>query len=135
MRRHHDSVHTRPQRSRRLVIHRGNHLHADDPLLLLRTLDGFDTIKKLPLRLTPKREAGGTNYYRNNDAIQDAIASSVRTTSTRPDSLKKHFFFIRRLLSYVESGVNQLRLTPVSVFALENMQPTREAPPVYTEVA
>lgn len=46
MRRHHDSVHTRPQRSRRLVIHRGNHLHADDPLLLLRNLDGFDTIKK-----------------------------------------------------------------------------------------
>lgn len=46
MRRHHDSVHTRPQRSRRLVIHRGNHLHADDPLLLLRTLDGFATIKK-----------------------------------------------------------------------------------------
>ena len=94
----------------------------------------FDTMQKeLPTRLSPRREVSEASIYRNNDAIQDAIASSVRTTSTRPDSLKKHFFFIRRLLSYVESGVNQLRLTPVSVFALENMQPTREAPPVYTE--
>ena len=93
----------------------------------------FDTMKKLPTRLAPYREAGESNNYRNNDAIQDAIASSVRTTSIRPDSLKKHFFFIRRLLSCVESGANQQRLAPVSVFAPENMQPTREAPPVYME--
>jgi hypothetical protein len=122
---------------RRMRIHANDCLPPVRPVrpLVLHCVDRFGTIKKLPTRLAPHREAGTANDYPNNDAIQDAIASSVRTSSIRPDSLKKNFFFIRRLLSYVESGANPLRLAPVSVFALENMQPTREAPPVYMEVA
>lgn len=123
MRRHHDSVHTRPQRSRRLVIHRGNHLHADDPLLLLRTLDGFDIIKKLPLRLTPKREA--VKRYRSNRAMTVATSNkSLASTLIRKSTSIKH------LLS-MKPGVNPQRLTPGFVFVAENMQPRKSVSPVY----
>jgi hypothetical protein len=61
----------------------------------------FATIKKLPTRRSPRREARTASRYANNEANQLRIASSVSETSNFTDSLKR--LPIRRHLLSVKS--------------------------------